>query len=69
MKPKHIVATTGQFAGQVGSVITSHTYQEIGIYYSVRFAIGSIWIAAAEVRPATEKEIATAMRSTLRPAA
>lgn len=70
MKPKFVVATAGQFAGQCGRVITSHTYQEIGLHYSVRFPAGSAWIPVGNVRQATDAEIAAPKHPhTFRPAA
>ena len=70
MKNTFVVATTGEFAGQTGRVITSHTYAETGLHYSVRFASGSLWMAAADVRPASAAEIRAAEKPRpLRPAA
>ncbi|PTX98584.1 hypothetical protein [Opitutus sp. ER46] len=70
MKNQYIVATAGEFTGQTGRVLASHTYPEIGLHYSVRFPTGSLWIPAKDVRLATNAERLAVERSlTLRPAA
>ncbi len=69
MNAKIILVTAGEYAGQIGRVISQHTYPETGLQIlSVRFRVGGAWVPAKDVRPATEAEAAK-WDDRLRPAA